>query len=38
MVKNVDPQGQRTLSVLSKLDLVDKGAEEDVVDLVQGKK
>lgn len=34
----VDPHGQRTLGVLTKPDLVDRGAEKDVIDLVQGRK
>src|SRR2546421_6161851 len=38
MAKEVDPHGQRTLGVLTKPDLVDRGAEKDVLDLVQGKK
>lgn len=38
MAKDVDPQGQRTLGVLTKPDLVDRGAERDVLDLMQGKK
>lgn len=32
-----DKNGQRTLGVLTKPDLVDKGAEPRVVDLVEGK-
>ncbi|PVH92496.1 hypothetical protein DM02DRAFT_699546 [Periconia macrospinosa] len=36
--KDVDPQGQRTLGVLTKTDLVDSGAEKDVLDLMHGKK
>lgn len=31
-----DPKGQRTLGVLTKPDLVDKGAEGNVLDLMQG--
>lgn len=38
MADEVDPQGQRTLGVLTKPDLVDKGGEENVMDLVRGKK
>lgn len=34
----VDPHGQRTLGVLTKPDLVDRGAEKDVINLVQGKR
>src|SRR5437764_6308189 len=33
-----DPNGQHTLGVLTKPDLVDRGAEKDVIDLVQGKR
>ncbi|XP_018413356.1 PREDICTED: interferon-induced GTP-binding protein Mx2-like [Nanorana parkeri] len=35
MARNVDPTGQRTLGILTKPDLVDKGAEEDVVNIVR---
>ena len=38
MAAKVDPSGQRTLGILTKPDLVDKGAEQDIIDLVQGKK
>ncbi len=38
MAEHVDPNGQRTLGVLTKPDPVDKGAESDVIDLVQGKR
>jgi len=38
LAKEVDPTGQRTLGVLTKPDLVDKGAEQDIMDLVQGKR
>jgi len=34
----VDPDGIRTLGVLTKPDLVDKGAEKNVIDLVEGRK
>ncbi|KAJ8388548.1 hypothetical protein AAFF_G00132620 [Aldrovandia affinis] len=34
MAKEVDPSGQRTLGILTKPDLVDKGAEETVVNTV----
>ena len=37
MAENCDKNGQRTLGVLTKPDLVDKGAEPSVVDLVEGK-
>ncbi|KAL8876868.1 MAG: hypothetical protein Q9198_005007 [Flavoplaca austrocitrina] len=36
--EEVDPDGIRTLGVLTKPDLVDKGAEKDVIDLVEGSK
>lgn len=36
MAKEVDPSGDRTLGVLTKPDLVDRGAESRVVDLVNG--
>ncbi|XP_077335909.1 interferon-induced GTP-binding protein Mx2-like [Lithobates pipiens] len=35
MAKTVDPSGQRTLGILTKPDLVDKGAEEEVVNIVR---
>ncbi|XP_018412947.1 PREDICTED: interferon-induced GTP-binding protein Mx-like [Nanorana parkeri] len=35
MAKKVDPDGERTLGILSKPDLVDKGAEADIVDVVK---
>ncbi len=38
MAEEVDPDGQRTLGVLTKADLIDKGAEQAVVDLVDGRK
>ncbi|KAF4629777.1 hypothetical protein G7Y89_g8365 [Cudoniella acicularis] len=38
MAEEVDPHGQRTLGVLTKPDLVDKGAEQAVVDLIEGRK
>lgn len=34
----VDQPGQRTLGILTKLDLVEDGAEQDVLDLMRGKK
>ena len=37
MAAKFDKVGQRTLGVLTKPDLVDKGAENRVVDLVEGK-
>ena len=38
MAAGVDPSGQRTLGILTKPDLVDKGAEHDTMDLVRGRK
>ena len=38
MAAEVDPSGQRTLGILTKPDLVDKGAEQDIIDLVRGRK
>ncbi|KAL4983311.1 P-loop containing nucleoside triphosphate hydrolase protein [Aspergillus falconensis] len=35
--REVDPEGQRTLGVLTKPDLVDRGAEHVVLDLITGK-
>ncbi|XP_074851983.1 interferon-induced GTP-binding protein Mx1-like [Carettochelys insculpta] len=35
MAQEVDPDGQRTLGILTKPDLVDKGTEESVVDIVR---
>lgn len=35
MVREVDLEGKRTLGVLTKLDLIDKGAKSKVVDLVE---
>ena len=35
--KELDPQGQRTLGILTKPDLVDKGAEAAVAALIDGK-
>jgi len=37
MAKEVDPMGHRTISVLTKLDLVDKGAERSVIDLLENR-
>ena len=37
MAEECDPRGERTLGVLTKPDLVDKGAEQTVVDIVDGK-
>ena len=36
MAEEADPLGQRTLGVLTKPDLVDRGAKEHVMDLVRG--
>ncbi|KAL8883554.1 MAG: hypothetical protein Q9205_002223 [Flavoplaca limonia] len=36
MAEDADPTGRRTLGVLTKPDLVDKGAEDKVLDLVLG--
>ncbi|KAL8725422.1 MAG: hypothetical protein Q9181_006421, partial [Wetmoreana brouardii] len=38
MAAEVDQSGQRTLGILTKPDLVDKGAEQDTMDLVRGRK
>ncbi|CAM4412675.1 unnamed protein product [Lepidochelys olivacea] len=35
MAKEVDPKGERTLGILTKPDLVDRGTESDVVDIVR---
>lgn len=37
MAQKVDPEGDRTLGVLTKPDLVDEGAEDRVIDLLQGR-
>lgn len=37
MAEGCDPNGQRTLGVLTKPDLVDKGAEQNVVKIIKGK-
>ncbi|XP_061583829.1 interferon-induced GTP-binding protein Mx-like [Cololabis saira] len=37
MARLVDPNGERTLGILTKPDLVDKGTEETVVDIVQNR-
>lgn len=36
MAKELDPEGERTLRILTKPDLVDKGAEARVIDLIEG--
>ncbi len=38
MAEEADPLGQRTLGVLAKPDLIDRGGEEHVMDLVCGTK
>ncbi|OBT97129.2 hypothetical protein VE01_04870 [Pseudogymnoascus verrucosus] len=38
MAEKADPKGLRTLGVLTKPDLVDDGAEHQVIDLVMGKR
>ena len=38
MADDVDPTGQRTLGVITKPDLVDEGAEQEVMDLVLGRR
>lgn len=38
IAKELDPNGLRTLGVLTKPDLVDKGGEENVMSLVEGKR
>jgi hypothetical protein len=38
MAAEVDQSGQRTLEILMKPDLVDKGAEQDIIKLVKGRK
>lgn len=37
MARELDPDGERTLGVLTKPDLVDPGAEKKVMDIVEGK-
>lgn len=32
--KTVDPEGERTIGVLTKVDLMDEGTEEDIVKIV----
>nr|XP_020645003.1 interferon-induced GTP-binding protein Mx2-like [Pogona vitticeps] len=38
MAQEVDPEGERTLGILTKPDLVDPGAEEEVVDIVRNQR
>ncbi|NXI71909.1 MX protein, partial [Anseranas semipalmata] len=35
MAQEVDPKGERTLGILTKPDLVDKGTEESVINIIQ---
>jgi hypothetical protein len=35
--RELDPEGIRTLRILTKPDLVDKGAEDKIIELVEGK-
>lgn len=37
MARELDPNGERTLGVITKPDLVDKGAETKVIDLIEGR-
>lgn len=37
MARELDPKGERTLGVITKPDLVDKGAETKVIDLIEGR-
>ncbi len=37
VAEEADKKGQRTLGVLTKPDLVDKGAENTIVDIIEGK-
>ncbi|XP_052472161.1 interferon-induced GTP-binding protein Mx [Carassius gibelio] len=37
MAQHADPEGYRTLAILTKPDLIDKGAEIDVLNIVQGR-
>uniref|UniRef100_A0A8C2BMP5 Myxovirus (influenza virus) resistance F n=1 Tax=Cyprinus carpio TaxID=7962 RepID=A0A8C2BMP5_CYPCA len=37
MAQHADPDGYRTLAILTKPDLIDKGAEIDVLNIVQGR-
>lgn len=38
LAKDLDPEGNRTIGVLTKPDLVDEGTERSVLDLLNGKK
>ncbi|XP_071608559.1 interferon-induced GTP-binding protein Mx-like isoform X1 [Heliangelus exortis] len=37
MAQEVDPNGERTLGVLTKPDLVDRGAEESIINIIQNR-
>ncbi|XP_066563068.1 interferon-induced GTP-binding protein Mx3-like [Amia ocellicauda] len=37
MAQEVDPNGERTLAILTKPDLLDKGTEQNIVEIVQNK-
>lgn len=37
IARELDPDGTRTLRILTKPDLVDKGAEDKIIELVEGK-
>ena len=37
IARELDPDGMRTLRIFTKPDLVDKGAEEKIIELVEGK-
>ncbi|XP_027660192.2 interferon-induced GTP-binding protein Mx-like isoform X1 [Falco biarmicus] len=37
MAQEVDPSGERTLGILTKPDLVDKGTEESIINIIQNK-
>nr|XP_034970966.1 interferon-induced GTP-binding protein Mx1-like isoform X1 [Zootoca vivipara] len=38
MAQEVDPKGERTLGILTKPDLVDKGTEREVVDIIRNQR
>ncbi|KAM5464735.1 hypothetical protein MauCBS54593_006826 [Microsporum audouinii] len=38
MARELDPDGERTLGVLTKPDLVDRGAERAIIDMINGKR
>ncbi|XP_067848494.1 interferon-induced GTP-binding protein Mx3-like [Heptranchias perlo] len=37
MAQEVDPEGERTLGVLTKPDLIDRGTEEDIIRIIENK-